>query len=506
MASIRGVLRYTLPQARAVVVCSQPHSIHSRPTGTLNALKRRRFSTVINEDLEDKLRAKAEDALIPRPTTQQYLKLWLVNAIPFIGFGFADNLIMIVAGDAIDQSLGITLGISTLAAAGLGNLLSDVVGIGAGDMIERFCHRMGLREPPLTTAQHGLKATSRVKTLASVIGISIGCIIGMFPLLFMSDRKALYFNDKELALYQAVFQPYGVSPHQFFDLLHVAQWKTVENGHQIVKSGSRMDRVILVHTGEAEAWAVKDDGTRGERLYTYQGRSKPISNDMVSTGASPFQTTRRYLTKQTSSDTPEATEKVERSDQDRQDYHVRGSIIGGSALVDIDVIRNPYPNQVVARGQVELLEWSIVELKERMKEDKSVEAAVFSTLYLDLVEGLKRRKATQGNTQRLGTIDRDLKDRSMHEFGILIKAVLSDEMVHPSERRMVREFMASNDITQDDLLTLLVENGWSKEEWEQGAKLSTNAIQDKIRNIPSMLRAANIRSRITDHDPGESRK
>ena len=39
-------------------------------------------------------------------------------------------------------------------------------------------------------------------------------------------------------------------------------------------------------------------------------------------------------------------------------------------------------------------------------------------------------------------------------------------------------------------------------EWDQGAKLSTHAIQDKIRNIPSMLRAANIRSRITDADPG----
>ena len=86
----------------------------------------------------------------------------------------------------------------------------------------------------------------------------------------------------------------------------------------------------------------------------------------------------------------------------------------------------------------------------------------------------------------------------MHEFGILIKAVLSDEMVHPSERRMVREFMASNDITQDDLLSLLLANGWTKEEWEIGAKVSQRGIQDKIRNIPSMLRAANIRSRITD--------
>ena len=32
-----------------------------------------------------------------------------------------------MAGDSIDQAFGVTLGISTLAAAGLGNLLSDVV-------------------------------------------------------------------------------------------------------------------------------------------------------------------------------------------------------------------------------------------------------------------------------------------------------------------------------------------------------------------------------------------
>ena len=46
-----------------------------------------------------------------------------------VGFGFADNAIMIVAGDRIDATLGVRLGFSTLAAAGLGNLISDVAGI-----------------------------------------------------------------------------------------------------------------------------------------------------------------------------------------------------------------------------------------------------------------------------------------------------------------------------------------------------------------------------------------
>ncbi|MED6261894.1 hypothetical protein ATANTOWER_011534, partial [Ataeniobius toweri] len=38
------------------------------------------------------------------------------NAVPFIGFGFLDNAIMIAAGTQIELSIGVTLGISTMAA------------------------------------------------------------------------------------------------------------------------------------------------------------------------------------------------------------------------------------------------------------------------------------------------------------------------------------------------------------------------------------------------------
>jgi hypothetical protein len=43
-----------------------------------------------------------------------------------LGFGFLDNFIMIVAGEYIDLTLGVTLGISTMAAAALGKLVSAV--------------------------------------------------------------------------------------------------------------------------------------------------------------------------------------------------------------------------------------------------------------------------------------------------------------------------------------------------------------------------------------------
>jgi hypothetical protein len=37
---------------------------------------------------------------------------------------------MILAGDYIEQSIGFTLGISTMAAAALGVLVADVIGLG----------------------------------------------------------------------------------------------------------------------------------------------------------------------------------------------------------------------------------------------------------------------------------------------------------------------------------------------------------------------------------------
>ena len=42
----------------------------------------------------------------------------------------------IIAGEEIENQFGARLGLSTLAAAGLGNLLSDICGLGLADQIE----------------------------------------------------------------------------------------------------------------------------------------------------------------------------------------------------------------------------------------------------------------------------------------------------------------------------------------------------------------------------------
>ena len=50
------------------------------------------------------------------------------TGLPFIGFGYMDNTILIIAG-AIVTSLGVTLGISTMCTAAIGTIIYDLTGI-----------------------------------------------------------------------------------------------------------------------------------------------------------------------------------------------------------------------------------------------------------------------------------------------------------------------------------------------------------------------------------------
>ena len=68
---------------------------------------------------------------IPYHTIRQFFYLFLRSMVPMVGFGFVDNSIMIMAGDVIDESLGQSLVISTMAAAALGNTVSDILGMHA---------------------------------------------------------------------------------------------------------------------------------------------------------------------------------------------------------------------------------------------------------------------------------------------------------------------------------------------------------------------------------------
>uniref|UniRef100_A0A336LG78 CSON005009 protein n=1 Tax=Culicoides sonorensis TaxID=179676 RepID=A0A336LG78_CULSO len=127
----------------------------------------------------------------PQPSTNDLMKLVVINSLPFIGFGFLDNFTMIIAGDYIEHSIGCVITISTMAAAALGNTISDVLGIGSAYYVERIAEKVGIRAPDLTPIQLEMSSCRRASNIGRILGITIGCLLGMCPLLFInSDEKA----------------------------------------------------------------------------------------------------------------------------------------------------------------------------------------------------------------------------------------------------------------------------------------------------------------------------
>ena len=75
-----------------------------------------------------------------------------------------------------------------MAAAGLGNALSDVAGIGSAWYVERLAARVGVMHPNLSKQQAQMKSTKWVTQSGRGVGVFLGCLLGMFPLLFLPGR------------------------------------------------------------------------------------------------------------------------------------------------------------------------------------------------------------------------------------------------------------------------------------------------------------------------------
>lgn len=136
-----------------------------------------------------------------KPSLQELKQLAYHNSLPFIGFGFLDNFIMIMAGEYIDITLGAKLGISTMAAAAFGNTISDMMGIGSAWYVESWADRLGAHPPDLTPEQLEMPGSRICANLGRCLGVAFGCLLGMFPLLFIatSEREEETKEDTEKA-------------------------------------------------------------------------------------------------------------------------------------------------------------------------------------------------------------------------------------------------------------------------------------------------------------------
>jgi hypothetical protein len=137
------------------------------------------------------------------------------------------SAVMITAGEAIDASIGVAFGLSTLTAAGLGQCCSDVAGITSGGLVDACANRLRLPHHHLTEGQLDLKACRISRVVGSCVGVVVGCLLGMNVLFFM-DTNAVERAKKAKEL-TSIFE------------------SIVDNGHN------------LVHADRATLWMVEGD-------------------------------------------------------------------------------------------------------------------------------------------------------------------------------------------------------------------------------------------------------
>jgi hypothetical protein len=159
-----------------------------------HGLVTKRSSTTSSQSL-------TEATLIPKPTRAQLWNFFILRALPMVGFGFMDQTVMIQAGNAIDCSIGVTFGLSTLTAAAFGQICSDTAGVLFGSTVDSFFRAIGLPRANLSIAQKTLPIVKRIGLAASLGGIIFGCCLGLVNLLFIdTDRSSVLklqaFNEE----------------------------------------------------------------------------------------------------------------------------------------------------------------------------------------------------------------------------------------------------------------------------------------------------------------------
>jgi len=123
------------------------------------------------------------------PPLRGLLKHALAAAVPFVGFGFMDELVMITVGDQIDYRLGSAFGIRTLTAAAMGQVVSDTTAVIFGDVIERLAVKMGLPTSGLSPRQLAHWKATTARTAGAAFGVAVGCLLGMCSLFFLDLDK-----------------------------------------------------------------------------------------------------------------------------------------------------------------------------------------------------------------------------------------------------------------------------------------------------------------------------
>jgi putative methionine-R-sulfoxide reductase with GAF domain len=213
--------------------------------------------------------SSSSEDLVLSPTTKQLRIYAFHSAIPMVGFGFMDNIVMIQAGEAIDLSLGVAFGLSTLTAAGFGQCLSDVAGFTCGGVVDAMVSRLRLPHHHLTIEQMDLKQTRIYRTIGGCIGVVCGCLLGMTSLFWMDTTKAERLKkSKEL---QSIFESIMRDGSDCMECERATLWMVDDSKEELwslVATGT--NREIRIHKNTGIVGAAVSSGTKINIADAYQ--------------------------------------------------------------------------------------------------------------------------------------------------------------------------------------------------------------------------------------------
>eukprot|EP00758_Cryptobia_borreli_P012144 Tbor_TRINITY_DN5721_c2_g2::TRINITY_DN5721_c2_g2_i15::g.20773::m.20773 len=200
---------------------------------------------------------------VPPPlTATQITSLAIRCGLPFFAFGLCDNLIMISVGDIIDSAFGVTMGFSTMVAAGAGQAVSDGCGVTIQQIFENFADKIGLPNPELTAEQEELSLNKNLMQLFRTIGIVFGCLIGLIPVIIFDTGNRPRLGEemlKTLPVEQRnILRSKGVNC-------------TYKKGDYLLRQGEEAPAIYTVLTGELKIIGRDDYGELIEIARHYPG-------------------------------------------------------------------------------------------------------------------------------------------------------------------------------------------------------------------------------------------
>jgi len=188
-------------------------------------------------------------------SSKQIRSIFLSAAIPMVGFGFMDNFVMITAGQAIDNSLGVQMGLATMTAAAMGQVVSDVSGVMFGDTLARL---FKVSSAQLSASQRELAAVQihRLRLAGAILGVIAGCTLGAAALYIVPDRNTQHDNGSSSAIMENSSSNSSSSSSSGSNSVHHQQQKEVQIKEQLLH---RLQKVLNdVMTNQEEKWYSRD--------------------------------------------------------------------------------------------------------------------------------------------------------------------------------------------------------------------------------------------------------